>query len=280
MVYELWQNDLLARAVPLSQPFRLEAVLTSDVEIASWASEGLPSDELSLQNGLLTTRAARWPLCIDPQMQAVTWIKNREGKLLEGRVRCGAALCIATCLSTVSFAPAGHKCMEQRNTQHTLRCHAQHIAVLLMHIHTQYTQVKTFRDTDLLKQLELAVQYGFPFLLQGCDDVIDPIIDPVLERSGSSPGSCAGKRVIRLGDKEVEWDPAFRLYLTTKLPNPHFGPEVAGKTSIINYGLTQAGLAEQLLAVTVAHERPDLEEARCGQRARIMGVVNTHSITL
>lgn len=69
-------------------------------------------------------------------------------------------------------------------------------------------------------------------------------------------------QVVKLGGKEVEWDPAFRLYLTTKHPAPHFGPEVTGKTSVINYGLTQQGLAEQLLAVTVAHERPDLEEAR------------------
>lgn len=70
-------------------------------------------------------------------------------------------------------------------------------------------------------------------------------------------------KVVQLGDKEVAWDPNFRLYLTTKLPNPHYGPEVAAKTSIINYSVTQEGLAQQLLAVTVAHERPDLEEARC-----------------
>lgn len=69
-------------------------------------------------------------------------------------------------------------------------------------------------------------------------------------------------QVIKLGDKEVEWDPNFRLYLTSKLSNPHYGPEVCSKTSIINYGLTQQGLAEQLLGVTVSHERPDLEEAR------------------
>lgn len=74
--------------------------------------------------------------------------------------------------------------------------------------------------------------------------------------------------MIKLGDKEVEWDPNFRLYLTSKLSNPHYGPEVSGKTSIINYGLTQQGLAEQLLGVTVAHERPDLEEARCVLRLK------------
>lgn len=96
MVYELWQSDLLTKKVPITQPFRLEAIMTDDVETFAWASEGLPGDELSIQNGLLTTRAARWPLCIDPQMQAVTWIKAREGKQLEGKVRASTALCTHT----------------------------------------------------------------------------------------------------------------------------------------------------------------------------------------
>ena len=87
MVYEMWQSDLITRKVPITQPFKLETIMTNDVEITAWASEGLPGDELSIQNGLLTTRSARWPLCIDPQMQAVTWIKTREGKQLEGKVR-------------------------------------------------------------------------------------------------------------------------------------------------------------------------------------------------
>nr|Q9SMH3.1 RecName: Full=Dynein-1-alpha heavy chain, flagellar inner arm I1 complex; AltName: Full=1-alpha DHC; AltName: Full=Dynein-1, subspecies f [Chlamydomonas reinhardtii]CAB56598.1 1-alpha dynein heavy chain [Chlamydomonas reinhardtii] len=204
MVYEMWQDDVKARGVPVTQPFRLEALLTSDVETTGWASEGLPSDELSIQNGILTVRANRWPLCIDPQMQAVNWIKSREGKMLEGKV-------------------------------------------------------KTFNDSDFLKQLELSIQYGFPFLFENLDEYIDPVIDPVLEKN-LVPGD--GKFVIKLGDKEVEWDSNFRLYMTSKLSNPHYGPEISGKTMIINYGVTQQGLTEQLLNVTLRHERSDLEEAR------------------
>lgn len=56
-----------------------------------------------------------------------------------------------------------------------------------------HSQVKTFHDPDFLKTLELAIQYGFPFLFEGCDEYIDPIIDPVLERSlVTGPG---GKQV-------------------------------------------------------------------------------------
>jgi len=52
-----------------------------------------------------------------------------------------------------------------------------------------------------------------------------------------------------------------RLFLTTKLANPHYSPEIMGKVMIINYGVTLQGLENQLLNVVVGHERPDLERA-------------------
>uniref|UniRef100_A0A7S0KGL2 Dynein-1, subspecies f n=1 Tax=Micromonas pusilla TaxID=38833 RepID=A0A7S0KGL2_MICPS len=206
MTYQLWCDDIASRGVPMTVPFKLETLLTSDVETGQWASDGLPSDELSVQNGILTTRASRFPLCIDPQMQAVTWIKKREGQKLDGKM-------------------------------------------------------KTFNDSDFLKQLELAVQYGLPFLFENLDEYIDPVIDPVLEKN-ITVNPMTGGKTIKLGDKEVDWDDNFQLYLCTKLPNPHYGPDISGKTMIINYSVTEQGLQEQLLNVTVRHERPDLEEQR------------------
>lgn len=77
MIYEDWREDIKTRNIPMSISFRLEELLTNDVEIAKWASEELPSDELSVQNGILATKATRWPLCIDPQLQAANWIKKK-----------------------------------------------------------------------------------------------------------------------------------------------------------------------------------------------------------
>lgn len=75
-----WEKDVLERKIPISQPFKLDALLTNDVEISKWGSEGLPPDELSIENGILTTQASRYPLCIDPQQQALNWIKKKEEK--------------------------------------------------------------------------------------------------------------------------------------------------------------------------------------------------------
>lgn len=44
----------------------------------SWSSQGLPNDDFSIQNAILTTKSSRYPICIDPQQQALNWIKKRE----------------------------------------------------------------------------------------------------------------------------------------------------------------------------------------------------------
>ena len=204
-IHDMLEANLLQLQLPLSQPFTLQGLLTTDNEMNSWRAEGLPSDELSVQNGILTTRAERFPLCIDPQMQASKWIKAREGASLEGKVRRQS-------------------------------------------------------DPDFLKQLELAIEYGLPFLIENVGEYIDPVLDPVLKKSFHFAQN--GAKMIKLGDSEIEWDDNFRLYLTTKLPNPHYDSDATGKLSIINYSVTQVGLQEQLLNVTVKQERPDLEDER------------------
>jgi len=66
MLFDHWKNNLIELGLPNKPDFQLENFLTDDVEISRWASQGLPSDELSIQNGILTKMASRWPLCIDP----------------------------------------------------------------------------------------------------------------------------------------------------------------------------------------------------------------------
>jgi dynein heavy chain len=201
MVYHHLHDDVLAKEIPLTQPFSLEGLLTTDATVQLWVSQGLPADEHSVQNGILTTKASRFPLCIDPQQQAVTWIKSREAK--------------------------------------------------------SNLTVKTFNDADFMKHLELAIQFGNPFLFESIDEEIDPMIDPILEKNWVQDGA---QKLITLGDKTVEWDDNFRLYFTTKLANPHYSPEIMGKLMIVNYSVTKDGLANQLLNVVVGHEREDLEQ--------------------
>ena len=69
-------------------------------------------------------------------------------------------------------------------------------------------------------------------------------------------------RYIKIGDKEVEYHPNFRLILHTKYFNPHYKPEMQAQCTLINFLVTRDGLEDQLLAAVVAKERPDLEQLK------------------
>lgn len=68
-----------------------------------------------------------------------------------------------------------------------------------------------------------------------------------------------------LSPPQVEYDPKFRLYLQTKLSNPHYKPEINAQTTLVNFCVTEKGLEDQLLALVVEHERPDLQEQVRGE---------------
>ena len=63
---------------------------------------------------------------------------------------------------------------------------------------------------------------------------------------------------MKLGDKEVEYNSKFQLFLHSKMANPHYKPELQAQTTLINFTVTKSGLEDQLLAEVVKADRPDL----------------------
>jgi hypothetical protein len=72
-------------------------------------------------------------------------------------------------------------------------------------------------------------------LIEDVGEVLDPALEPVLQRCVFKQG---GRLLIRLGDADVDYDPAFKLYITTKVANPHYLPEVCIKVTLINFTVT------------------------------------------
>ena len=75
-------SDLKEKEIPFSQNLDLTDFLSDIGTIGDWNLAGLPTDPLSIQNGILVTRSTRFPLLIDPQGQALNWICNWEEQKL------------------------------------------------------------------------------------------------------------------------------------------------------------------------------------------------------
>ena len=118
-------------------------------------------------------------------------------------------------------------------------------------------QLKAIKLTDenYMRTVENAVQFGSPVLLENVLEELDPTLEPLLQKLTFKQG---GVLCIRLGDSTVEYSEEFRFYMTTKLTNPHYLPEVAVKVTLLNFMITPAGLRDQLLTIVVVEERPDL----------------------
>ncbi|KAM9836557.1 LOW QUALITY PROTEIN: dynein axonemal heavy chain 2 [Aulostomus maculatus] len=199
----IWMKEVRDLQIPCSPRFSFAGFLSNPTVVRDWNIQGLPSDAFSTENGVIVTRGNRWPLMVDPQGQALKWVKKMELK--------------------------------------------------------RALKVVDFQMPDYMQVLENAIQFGHPVLLQNVQENLDPSLNPILNKSLTCIG---GRLLLKLGDKEVEYNPEFRFYITTKLSNPHYPPEISTKTTIVNFAVKEQGLEAQLLGIVVRRERPDLEEQK------------------
>ena len=66
--------------------------------------------------------------------------------------------------------------------------------------------------------------------------------------------------MIKVGDNNLEYSKDFKLFLTTKLSNPTYSPEIYAKLNIINFMLTQEALQDQLLEIAIQIDEPECDD--------------------
>ncbi|VDO09331.1 unnamed protein product [Rodentolepis nana] len=120
-------------------------------------------------------------------------------------------------------------------------------------------EVIKMSEKDFLRTLENAIRFGRPVLMENVGEEIDPVLDPIILKQTLTQ---QGITVIKIGDNIIPYHQDFRFYLTTKLPNPQYSPEISARLAVVNFTLAPKGLEDQLLSLVVAEERPDLEDAK------------------
>jgi dynein heavy chain len=114
-------------------------------------------------------------------------------------------------------------------------------------------------DKNFLRCLENGVRFGKWVLLENIQETLDAALEPLLLQQKFVQG---GTEMIKIGDSVIPYNDTFRFFMTTKLPNPHYPPEVCVKVSLINFTITPVGLEDQMLGVMVVEELPEMEEKK------------------
>jgi len=126
-------------------------------------------------------------------------------------------------------------------------------------------------SSTYIREIEGAVRLGRPCLLENVGENLEPVLEPLLLKQTFKEGT---QLRIKISENPIDYDPNFRFYMTTKLPNPRYTPENLVMVCLLNFFITPGGLEDQLLGKTVEKERKELEElkqqltARNAQNAR------------
>jgi dynein heavy chain len=193
-------KELIAlKDIAITSGLDIVNLLVKEEEILKYKSENLPDDPFSIANAAIIKRCQRWPLIIDPQTQAMKWIRGMSGKKVI--------------------------------VQYGQKFWGKHIGE--------------------------GIEAGDITVIEDCAQEIDALLLPLL---GKETYRREGSLYIKLGSDEYVYNPNTTVYLVTKITNPHYQPEIAAQCTLINFIVTEKGLEDQLLALVVNTEQPELED--------------------
>ena len=91
------------------------------------------------------------------------------------------------------------------------------------------------------KRVEHALSNGLVLMIESIGESIDSLLDPLLSRQFVKKGK---GQTVKIGSEDIDMMSSFKLYLQTKLINPHYKPETAAQCTIINFIVTESGLED------------------------------------
>jgi len=196
-----WMRKIKDLLLPHSKEFTFISFMTTQDQTTAWQEEGLPTDNFSNENGVFITEGLRWALNIDPQSQAINWLKNKYGKLKDAQGK-------------------------------------------------DLMKIADPKDKGYLKVIKNGIIDGAIVLLQDIvGETLDPTLDNVLNKSikeigGGTGGRSKSNKFVLFGTEEIPYNDTFKLFMTTRQPNPHYTPEVSTKVAVINFTVVEDGLED------------------------------------
>ena len=118
--------------------------------------------------------------------------------------------------------------------------------------------VTSFLDESFLKNLESALRFGNPLLIQDVEN-LDPILNSVLNKELRRTG---GRVLIRIGNQDIDFSPAFTMFLSTRDPSVEFSPDICSRVTFVNFTMTRSSLQTQALDKVLKVERPEIDQRR------------------
>ena len=109
-----------------------------------------------------------------------------------------------------------------------------------------------------MNQVELAVRFGKTLLIFDVDG-LEPMLYPLARKDLQNAGP---RKIVALGDKQLDFNENFRMLLVTRNPSPDLPPDAAALICEVNFTVTRSGLEGQLLGITIQHEQPELESKK------------------
>jgi len=96
--------------------------------------------------------------------------------------------------------------------------------------------VKPTMDQKVMsRQLEASITLGNPVIFEDAIESFDPMLDPLLSKQIEKKSS---ETLIKFGEKMIPFADDFKFFITTKMPAPHYSPEVCVKVTILNFMVT------------------------------------------
>eukprot|EP00760_Papus_ankaliazontas_P032316 PhM_4_TR5746/c0_g1_i1/m.34437/K10408/DNAH; dynein heavy chain, axonemal len=269
------EADIRQRAIPMRPHIDpVFHILTTEAQVAEWCNEQLPRDDYSTQNAIITTKTNRWPLFVDPQYQAVRWIKAHHARHV-------AAIAAAQLIQQQHQQQqqqqnARSKKRRSRSSRTSSGGSSAPASAAAVEVTLTPLVVVSATSPKLHVIVRQCLEAGNSILVEDLPEDIDPALQTVLAIDVVATSVSSQRRQLKFADELYPYESNMKIYFQTALPNPHYRPEVHAQLTVINFTVTEIGLTEQLLSTIVGNERPDAE----AQRLSLIQEINDMTIEL